>query len=374
MKRELRQNIPIRIICALLFCTFSFLYIYVLHGERLALMQDYLAKGMTTNNTLITASIITLLLLALQWLLNRVGSLHGKYEAISYLPSCVLLALVTKLDSSLAYSWSQWLIAMGLVVLLYVLFVWLERNSLQPRGAGFLFLLTPNLGMLALLFVFTGTYSNDVPVEQMELTAWKYTHSRQYDKVLKVGERSMECSIELAALRNLALVKTGQLGEKLFAYPQPYGSAGLMMNRYNLQTTSYGAKEFYELLDAQPYGGESATAFYKRMAMKNDADIYRALYKSALLLDKDLETFAMQTISDGALTGVPVYYQEAWIIYNEQHPFTSIPFEPDEDVARRYEEYLALREANVDNSVVMQNLCRRKFGKTYWYYYDFVNK
>lgn len=375
MKRKPKYDTPIRIICAVLFAIFSFLYIYMLQGELLALVQDHLAQGQTSNNTFVTALLVTLLLIALQFLLNRVGQLHGKFEALSYLPSCVLLALITKVDNTYTYSWKQWVVALVFVAVIYLLCVWLCKNTFESRDTKFLRQLTPNLGVLTLLFLFTGWYGNNVPADQMELAAWKHTHAERYDKVLEVGKRSDDCNVELTALRNLALAKTGQLGTKLFAYPQPYGSAGLMMNRYNVQTPSYGAKEYYKALGTTPYGGESATAFYHRMMVKTDSAIYRDMYLSALLLDRNLEDFVAQTTKDQAVESIgsaPVHYQEAWLIYNEQHPFTPIAFVPDEVVAQRYHDYLTLREEHASEPIVLQNLSKRQFGDTYWYYYDFV--
>lgn len=376
MKRKLKYDAPIRIICALLFASFSFLYIYMLQGELLALVQDHLAQGKTSNNTFVTALLITLLLIGLQYLLNRVGKLHGSYEAFSYIPSCVLLALITKIDNTYSYSPKQWMLSLAIVAVLYVLVVWINRNTFQSSDTNFLGRLSPNLAVLTALFVFTGWYGNNVPATQMELAAWKYTHAERYDKVLEIGTRSDDCNADLTALRNLALAKTGQMGTKLFAYPQPYGSAGLMMNRYNVQTPSYGAKEFYGALGAYPYGGESAAAFYHRMMVKTDSVIYRDMYLSALLLDKNLQDFAAYITSTNhegqSLTDAPVHYQEALMIYNEQHPFTPVAFVPDEAVAQRYHDYLTLRETYALDPIALQNLCKRQFGDTYWYYYDFV--
>ena len=377
MKRKQKYDTPLRIICAVLFATFSFLYIYLFQGELLALVQDHLSQGKTTNNTLITASLITLLLIALQYFLNRMSKLHGRYEALSYLPSCAILALLTKVDNTLSYSWGLWVVAIVVVAVVYLLAVWINRNTLQPRDTAFLKQLTPNLGAMVVLFVLTGWYGNNHPAEKMELAAWKHTHSGKYDEVLSVGQKSDDCNARLTALRNLALAKTGQLGDRLFAHPQPYGSDGLLMNRYNVQTSEYGAKEFYDILGSTPYGGEKAAAFYKRMMQKSDFVYYRDLYAAALLLDKNLEDFTALTVdrtqSAESLSNAPAHCQEAWMIYNEQHPFSSIAFTPDSAVvAQRYQEYLALHEAHADNPVVTQNLCKRKFGKTYWYYYDFV--
>ena len=376
MKRKQKYDTPLRIICALLFATFSFLYIYMFQGELLALVQDHFSQGKTTNNTFITASLITLLLMVLQYYLNRLSKLHGRYEALSYLPSCAILALLTKVDNTLSYSWVLWVVAIVVLTVVYVLIVWVNRNTLQSRDTAFLKQLTPNLGAMVVLFVFTGWYGNNNPVEKMELAAWKYTNSGEYGKVLSVGQKSEESNAGLTALRNLALAKTGLLRDRLFAYPQPYGADGLLMNRYNVQTPEYGSREFYDVLGSTPYGGEKATAFYKRMMQRTDSVYYRDLYATALLLDKDLEDFVAltvdRTLSEELLSTAPVHYQEAWMIYNEQHPFSPINFTPDNAVSQRYQDYLALREAHADSSIVMRNLCKRKFSNTYWYYYDFV--
>jgi hypothetical protein len=130
-------------------------------------------------------------------------------------------------------------------------------------------------------------------------------------------------------------------------------------------------------LGTQPYGSERAAAFYKRVMQQTGDTEYANLYAAALLLDKDLGDFVAYTAGKGNKTGslasAPVHYQEAWMVYNEQHPFSPVDFVPDSTVAQRYREYLALREEYADTPIVMHNLCKRRFGDTYWYYYDFVN-
>ena len=377
MKRTSKYDIPIRIVCAVLFTLFSFLYIYLFQGEQLALIQDHLAQGVTSNNTLITALIITLLLVGVQYLLNRVGKLHGRFEAISYLPSCVLLALITKVDAFLSYSLVQWLVSLFVVFALYLLAVWVERNTAFLRDTKFLDQLTPNLGVMVAMFVFTGWYGDNSAAVQMELAAWKHVHAGEYGRVLSVGDHSDDTNANLTALRGLALAKTGRLGDNLFTYPQRYGSNGLLMNRYKVQTPSYGSKMFYEQLGASPYGGEGAPAFYKRMMLQSDDEEFRNLCAAALLLDKKLDEFIALTKdwipSDGGLSIAPVHYQEAWMIYNELHPFSPIAFVPDENIAQQYREYLEFHETYATNPVAIRNYCKRRFGNTYWYYYDFVD-
>lgn len=374
MSRRTQYDKSISVLCAVLFAIFSFIYIYVFQGELLALMQDHLSGGVTQSNTFLTAFLLTLLLGGLQWLINRNSKLHGRWEALSYIPSCILLALVTDVnDGTMLYSASKWLWSIPISILLYIGVVWLNRMMTGVRKRDFFGLLWPNLLAFTLLFVFTAQVSNHAPAPHMELAAWHYIHDSKYDKVLEVGSKSDDYNPELTALRNLALAKTGQLGERLFHYPQPYGADGLVYNRHNKQSNAYGAAEFYRHLSGNiPYGGENGRAYTYRMAMKNDSAVYRDLYLAALLLDKDLEAFVKET---GELTKAdtlcPTHYQEAWILYNEQHPDSPIAFIADSAMVSRFAAYRELQSEYDDNAVVAENLCRRKFGKTFWCYYDY---
>lgn len=377
MKRTSKDSTPIRFICAALFSAFSFLYIYMFQGELLALVQDHLAQGKTSNNALITAILVTALLAALQYQLNKLGRLAGRFEAWSYLPSCALIALITRVDMS-TYSYSLWMWIMGvvLVALLYIGVVWVERNSLHKHKASFVDELTPNLAVMTVLFVLTGSFGSDLPADKMELAAWKYVHDNRYDKVLGVGRQSYDTNADLTALRNLAFAQTGRWSEEMFSVPQPYGSSGLLMSNDGPQAPSYGATRFYDALGQHPEVGEGAVEFYRRIAEQTDTAIYRNLYIASLLLDKDLDTFATLTAGNSSLAETldkaPKHYQEAWMIYNEQNPFTPITFNPDKKIAQCYQDYMALYEEMCGKPTELENLCRRKFGDTYWFYYDFI--
>lgn len=361
-------------LCAVLFAIFSFVYIYVFQGELLALMQDHLSGGVTQSNTFLTAFLLTLLLGGLQRLINRYSKLHGCWEALSYIPSCILLALVTDVnDGTMLYSASKWLWGIPICIIFYIGIVWLNRMMSGVRKCDFFEVLWPNLLVFTLLFVFTAQVSNHAPAPHMELAAWHYMHDSKYDKVLEVGGKSDDYNAELTALRNLALAKTGQLGERLFYYPQPYGADGLVYNRHSKQSKAYGASEFYRHLSGNaPYGGEGGRAYAHRLAMKSDSAVYRDLYLAALLLDKDLDAFVKETVEQ-AKTGTlhPAHYQEAWMLYNELHPDSPVAFTADSAIVSRFVAYRELQSEHKDNAIVAENLCRRKFGKTFWCYYDY---
>lgn len=373
MSKRNRNDKPLSIICAILFVTFSFIYIYAFQGELLALMQDYLSKGATTSNSFWAATIITILLYLLQNGINRISKLHGRWEAVSYIPSCVLLALITDVnDGTMLYSASQWLWAIPITTLLYIGLVWVNRQYRELRSNTLVSYLWPNLLCFSLFFLLTAQISNHAPAPHMELAAWKYLHDDRYEDVLQVGKHSDDYNQELTALRNLAMFKTGTLAERMFHYPQPFGADGLIFNRYNKQTALYGAPEFYSRLGAEPYGGESGRAFAQRLASKSDTVDYRDFYLAALLLDKDLDTFVKESASIAEDESIaPIHYQEAWLLYNGLHPDTPMTFAADSAIVKRFADYRALQEEHADNAIVASNLAKRKFGNTYWCYFDY---
>lgn len=361
-------------VCAVLFALFSFLFIYCFQGELLALMQDHLSDGMTKSNRLLAALIITALLMLLQWVVNRYSKLHGSWEALSYIPSCLFLALLTDVDDgTMLYSISQWLWGVPVCILLYCGVVWLNHAMIGEHKSSFFGMLWPNMLTFSLSFVLIAQISNHAPAPHMELAAWGYVHDGKYDEVLEVGKRSDDVNAELTALRNLAMAKTGKLGNRLFCYPQRYGADGLLYNRFSKQSSAYGAREYYSYLGGHmPYGGESGRAYAHRMAMKNDSAIYRDLYLAALLLDKDLDTFVRETASLASSAEQPVHYQEAWMLYNALHPDTPVPFVPDETLANGFAAYRALQDEAKGEESMGMNLTRRKYGNTYWHYYDYA--
>ena len=375
MSNRTRFDKTMSIICAILFATFSFIYIYTFQGELLALMQDYLSKGATTSNSFWAATIITILLCLMQYGINRISKLHGRWEAVSYIPSCVLLALITDVnDGTMLYTASEWLWGIPLTILLYIGLVWINRMHREVKRSSFVTFLWPNLLSFSLFFVLTAQISNHAPAPHMELAAWKYLHDDRYEDLLKVGKRSDDYNKELTALRNLAMFKTGSLSERMFQYPQHFGANGLIFKKNGKESISYGANEFYTRLGAEPYEGESGRSFAQRIASESDSIgiDFSELYLAALLLDKDLDTFAKETAeiakSDNTL---PTHYQEAWMLYNELHPEATLSFAADSAIVKRFAAYRELQKEHTDNDIVASNLAKRKFGDTYWCYFDY---
>lgn len=370
MSKNTRHDTSLRVICAALFATFSFLYIYLFQGELLAQLQDHLSKGATSNNGLLTALIITALLMVLKWAINRISKLHGSWEALSYIPSCALLSLITDINSTtIQYSASRWIWSIVLCTLIYTAIVWIERRTISDKRTAFISQLWPNLMSLTLLFVITAQSSNYATTSHLELSAWKQLHDGNYEKLLKVGQQSDDTSETLTALRSLAMTKTATLPERLFQYPQPYGSEGLIYRSDNEQTNLYGAEEYYKYLPL-PHDDEAASAYAKRLYEEVDSAMYRDFYLASLLLDKDLTTFVAE-ISPSLTANIPLptYYQEALLLYKDLYP-DKISFTADKETEERFATYKQLCNST-SSPIVARNICLRKYGHTYWFYYDF---
>lgn len=232
-------------------------------------------------------------------------------------------------------------------------------------------LMNSNLIILLVWALMTVGIGNSDRNFHHELAVERCLRAKKYEDALKVGERSLEATRTLTALRAYALAHVGQMGDRLFAYPQYYKSEGLFFSGDSLHDLRYTNDSIYHYLGARPYENESKLLFLQHIC---DREIgkYTSLdyYLSALLLDKKLKDFA------GAMcefyeenTRIPRYYQEALVMYQSTHPeYTCLA--TDSTIVQRFDAYKA-RQKDFTSPVEEENRMRREFGDTYWWYYDY---
>ena len=195
----------------------------------------------------------------------------------------------------------------------------------------------------------------------------------EYGKVLSVGKKSLEASRTLTALRAMAMVKSGTMGDRLFDYPQYYGSEGLFFADDSLETLRYTNDSIYYLLGARPYRGEQRMVFLRNICYKGTGK-YTSLdyYLSALLLDKNLNEFA-EAVNDfyEPEDTLPRFYREAMVLYWSQHA-DSVSLKKDTAYVRRFAEYRE-KEKEYASAKERENWMRRYYGDTYWWYFDYQN-
>lgn len=79
-------SLAIHVACGVLFALFSFTYLFCLQGDLLAEAQYVFSGGVTTYYRGTGAVIITAVLMAMQWGLNKLTRLEGRFFAVSYFP------------------------------------------------------------------------------------------------------------------------------------------------------------------------------------------------------------------------------------------------------------------------------------------------
>lgn len=363
-------------VCGLLFSLFSFVYLYVFQRDVLEALHYSLAHGKTVFAPLASAIVITLILLLLRWGVNSLLGLKGKVRALAYVPSFLVLCALTDVGRGVYMSsyYTPWTWLLPLLVLLFVgLGYWLRglfRVQLNQEGSLW-GLVNCNLTILLGLCVLTVCVGNTNRGYHHELEAEHYLRAREYDKVLEVGKRSLEASRNLTAFRAVALSHLGQMGDKLFAYPQYYRSDGLFFESDSLHTLRYTNDSIYYLLGVRPYAGEDRMVFLRNICYKGTGK-YTSLdyYLSALLLEKQLGQF-MEAVPDFYLPEdtLPRYYREAVVLYHAQQKDTIFPV-ADSLMIGRFKAYRTLQQKE-GSSLEERNRMRREFGDTYWWYYDY---
>lgn len=137
------------------------------------------------------------------------------------------------------------------------------------------------------------------------------------------------------------------------------------------QTYRYTNDSIYYLLGVRPYAGEKWLTFLQNICYKGTGK-YTALdyYLSALLLEKDLDTF-VKAVNDlyEIEEELPRHYSEALLIYRDSHPEYPVQI-TDSTLVKRYITYRE-RQVGFTSYTEERNRMRREFGDTYWWYFDY---
>jgi len=363
--------------CGLLFSVFSFVYLSVFQKDVMEALHYSLAQGKTVYAPWISAVIITAVLLVLRWGINALVGLKGPVKALSYFPSCLMLGVMTDVGHGVYHGegidamWG-WLLPLLLVVYVGVgwalaraVRLWVNPDLEEGLNAN------SNLFILLMLCLMTVCIGNTNVHFHHELQVEEALRKQDYEKARLVGEKSMDPSRNLTALRAYAMSREGTMGEYLFHYPQLYGAAGLLMGTSDDKALRLNADSLYVYLGASPALGEPAMHFFQRICQEESGN-YTTLdyYLSALLLERKLDEF-VKAFHELYIVreAVPKYYQQALFLYGKMHP-SMVQEEPDEALEEQWKAYEEFK-AGLVGTVGEGNRMRRQFGDTYWWYYQY---
>lgn len=409
--------------CGIIFILFSFFYLFFLQGEMLSKAQYVLSQGATTYSIFWGALIITAVLRLLQLPVERFVKVPIRFHALTYIPSMLFLTVLCDVSCAATEGTSSggwWLGVLFILALFFALsrgadYVEQAFNNTQNYSNRLSPLLWPNFSVLMLVILCFTTCNSATDVNMYEQKTERLILEEKYEDALEIGDKSLSTNLRLTNLRMFALSKSGQLPERLFDFPQYYGSDGLLcVSDTNKLLYRFSAKDicsylgvecdsnvhstedyFNSVLFRQQLVADSLMGIelersenpdslknqieYRYNRLKNEKKRIDDYILCGLLLDRNIDAFkqkintiyASEVISDSVVPveSLPIAYREAMVMV--------YPEIGDTAMIKLYGRYLDLRDSEKD-STISSNITRRTkidansprtFGNTFWWYY-----
>lgn len=347
-------------LCCIVFCMFVFLYLYLYQADVLTVAQHILSEGATAYDPLIGALVITLVLLLVHVFVYSVVSLYRWLYWLSYLPSFLILAVVTDVAPSAdgnvyKYSW-LWIAPAVLVVYGFTVRLMRELDSLSrdvTPGSLFSKSMWINLsGITALMLLVTMMAKTDVTMHH-RIKMENCISRGSYAEALGVGSGYNCNDASLTMLRIYALAKTGSLPDRLFEFPIAGGSRAFYPDGKDVRALMVDNGDITRFIRSNRMGKRSVKADY---------------HLCSLLADCRLRTFASEVGRYYAVDSLmPRYYKEAMVLYSDLAGRDTLACAGD-SVNARYREFAAAG-AGLTRRDDIRAALKSRFSDTYWYYY-----
>lgn len=378
------STVAIRLMCAIVFLSFSFVWLYCFQADVLAAAQHVLSKGLTTYKPFVGAILITLVLQSLQLIVYALTRLRKRSHALTYLPSMLALAVITDVNSDVDGQYTLgplWWI-LPIVIALWLLLVFVARMlqsvepDAEPKGL-FSRAMWINMLTMALLIIIVVALSNSNAVFHYRMRAEARLLSGDYEGALQMGAKSLESDADLQMIRMYALSRTGELGERLFAYPVSSHSEAMLPVEGKSKFVMYPSDSLYKFLGARPKG-EMTTARYLELMQRRDSAVDHRIadYElCGLLIDKRIDDFVCQLrryYSEGDTLDIdrlPRHYREAMTLYTHLRSRPVVVYHNsvmDEDWKNLQE-----LEAQYPDLTERKGRVEEQYHDTYWYYYEY---
>lgn len=363
--------------CAIVFCLFSFLYLYCYQTPTLAYEQHVLSGGITVYHPFVSAILITLVCHILQLVVYGFTKLNGASHALTYLPSMLLLAFITcgHPDANGNLTAGSWLWFIPLILALYVVGIRIIKQWLSLATAPESYLqsriVVLNLVTFVGMILFVLNVGNGNELFHRQIRAEKLLLENRYAELSKEGQgRSLiaqrigmttlekrnnslseHTDSTLTLLRFIAMDKRGTLADSAFTQPV-VGGVGSLMKLENVRP----------LLCS------------KRFLMRRKSFDYRLC---ALLAERDLDTFARllsQKVNVNDTTArdtLPRHYKEALVLYQHlrSKPVTAYADPVLETDYNDMKQLLGTCATADERRLVMQ----QNYKNNYWGYYGGLN-
>ncbi|MGN1263465.1 MAG: DUF6057 family protein [Prevotella sp.] len=370
----------IKAVCAIVFCLFSFVYLFYYQADILAVAQHVLSGGVTHYDRTVGCVIIIVALLILQVGTYAITRLDRQYHALTYFPSLLILAVITDIspDIDKGFSFGAWLWLFPLLLLIWGLVSCVLRNiqiyqNITPSGF-FSRNMWINLLLLTLMFFGVGTIGNGNDVFHYRMRAEYCLLNNDTDGALAIGAKSLATDSCLTQLRAYALAKKGLLGEKLFTYPVKASGEDLVPSADGAHCIMYPNDSIFRFLGALPSGKIKTYTYLKALERLGYAKPpVRDYILCGYLLDRKLDAFVHALPSYYEVNdSLPKHYREALTLYTHLRSkpyliYHNVVMDTDfNDLQTLEKQYPSLSARKL--AVLKQ------YAGTYWWYYQYGNK
>lgn len=370
------STVAVRVMCAILFLGFSFIYLYYYQDDVMAMTQHVLSGGKTHYNRTIGAILMTLVLWLLQIGVYKLSDVRRRLHSLTYFPSLLVLTFVSSSGVNLdrGFSFGGWLFWGPLLLVVCGLLLW-YINKVQvfepdepSRGilsqSGWI-----SYTMLAGMFMMVGLFSNHNDVFHYRMRAEMCLMDSDYKSAADVALKERVTDSSLTMIRIYALARQGELGERLFEYPIEGGSDAMLPDSVTTKFMVYPEGKVYKFLGGW-FKQRMSTYHYLNFIRKHHLATKAAhdYLLTAYLLDRNLDGFVRALPKYYDVNGqLPKHYREALILYTHKHSSPVISYH-NSVMDADYEDYQQLiRKYNEPHE--LYSALKDTYGDTYWFYY-----
>ena len=372
------STIIIRVMCATIFVLFTWGWLYFFQADALAMTQHVLSDGLTHYNRFVGALIITAILMILQYVINNTTKLNKRFHALTYMPSMLLLAILTDIsqtiDNGISISRSIWLVVVFAVIWGAMIFFVRQYENVDKEFHIPLFSrsMWMNLLMMSAMIICVAWIGNTNAVFQYRMKVEGHLMRGEYHQARKVGQKSLESDADLMMLRMYALARCNELGEHLFEYPITGNSSQILPTSGKTKMLLCPTDSIYKFMGARP-AVPMEPERYLAMLQRRDSVNHIAIADYLLcgyLIDKQLDRFAQEISHYYPLNAqLPKHYREALTLYTHSRSNPSVVYQVPE-VEENYANYQELKKQYRD-PMEQKTRVSEEYRGTYWYFYDY---
>lgn len=370
-------TLAMRILCAVFFLIFTTLYLFRYQPDILAVTQHVLSGGATHYNSVIGTVLITLVLWLLQLAIYGWTGLSHRAHALTYLPSLLLLAVLTDISPNLTVGsyLGCWVWLFPLLLIVYAGVVWifrqLEPMEPTPFSVGVFSRVTwINMLLMCVMALIVCSIGCSDTVFHCRMRMESYMLRGDYKVAVNVGKDLERTDSSLTMLRILALSKTGSLPERLFEFPLTGGSRAMLPNRSSVRLLMLPEDSVYSTFGVVLKEKLSPMTYlrYVNKSPKYASRVSRDWQLCGFLLDRNLDAF-VRTLPCyyDIRKPLPKAYREALILYNHLRKKPRVLYK-ESVMDADYDDFKKAFYSS-DNLWTRRANVKGNFGKSYWYYY-----